>query len=354
MEQHYAREILTGRLAPGARIPSNAELATIWKTSSRAVHAALGGLVIRGLVERKQRRGTFVTDHRRSAMIGVLVKGHLVNENAAYFRMLCYQLEVQLEKLRLSCRIYDDLGNSSQANEGESPSLRHFLLDQKVYDFKGFIYIGTATIDQLPAVNDLHPRVVHLDSTRGLDVVLDMDDFLRTTVSEMASRGFRKLAYVRPLWKNRFRTKPLSLDKALAEVAAECGIAAPRSWDLMLRDGETNMEHDAFEQIKKGLREGVLGKKSEFPDAIIIPDDVMARPLIFALRDMGIRVPADVNICILSNTEVDFFYGVPVYRYGISISDLAKHMISLLQIRMIRKDEPALPIKLKGQFLEIR
>lgn len=352
IEQFYAQEILTGRLAPGSRLPSNGELAAKWKTSARAVHAALGGLVAQGLLDRKQRRGTFVRDLFQNAIVGLLVGGHLVREDVAYFRMLCAELQEALEESRFSCRIYDDLWRESQVEDASTPSLKHFLLDRKVYDFRGFIYIGTATIGDLPALRDLRPRVVHMDSTRGLDLVIDMPDFIRTTMREMAARGFKNLAYIRPLWKNKGGGKFTDIKKELAEVARECQIPAPQSWDLILEEGGHG-ENDAYKLLIKGLKERRLGRGSQFPDAIIIPDDVIARPLIFALREMEIRVPKDLSICIMANSGIEHFYGAPVYRYEISIRNMAQRMVELLKSRIMRVEDPALPMYVKGQFLEM-
>ena len=352
IEQYYAREILTGRLAPGTKLPSNAELAAIWKTSARAIHSALGGLVVQGLIERKQRRGTFVRDLFQNSLIGILVGGNLIRDTATFTRALCAEIQTQLEEYHFSCRVYDDLWRESQAEEDQTPSLRHFLLDRKVYDFKGFVYIGTATIGSIPVIDDLRPRVVHLDSTRGLDIVLDMGDFLTTTISEMTRRGHSNICYVRALWSSKLGQKATPIATALAEAAVANSIPNPELWDLWLECDATEIEERAYAIILAELKKKKWGAGGKTPDAIIVTDDVIARPLVFAMKDMGLRVPEDIKICTQASAGVEFFYGTPVYKYQFSTKALAKHLISLLQNRMIRLEDPPLPILLKGDFID--
>lgn len=351
IEQFYAREILTGRLAPGTRLPSNADLAVQWKTSVRTIHSALGGLVVQGLIERKQRRGTFVRDLFHNSLVGLLVGGNLIRDTATFIRTLCAEIQTQLEEFHFSCRVYDNLWRESQNQEAQPPSLRHFLLDQKVYDFKGFIYIGTATIRPVPAIQDLKPRVVFMDSIRGLDIILDMEDFLVTTIREMAARGYRRLAYIRPLWKSKVGLKPALIADALAKTAGACGIPLPKTWDIWLPGDEEPAEERAHAIFLKGLRNNVMGRGRDFPEALIVTDDVIARPLVFALKEVGFRVPEDIKICTQATKGVEFFYGTPIYKYEFPTGELAKNIIALLQNRMVRLDPPPLPIRIKGTFI---
>lgn len=54
--------ITDGRLARGARIPGERELAVSMSASRTTVRAALRDLELRGLIDRRRRRGTFVVD----------------------------------------------------------------------------------------------------------------------------------------------------------------------------------------------------------------------------------------------------------------------------------------------------
>ncbi|MGF7236537.1 MAG: GntR family transcriptional regulator [Frankia sp.] len=62
--QNIRREIETGRLAGGARLPSETELADAFQLSRITVRQALGQLSSEGLIERRQGVGTFVAPRK--------------------------------------------------------------------------------------------------------------------------------------------------------------------------------------------------------------------------------------------------------------------------------------------------
>src|SRR5690349_3158165 len=53
-------QILEGQLLPGARLPTELELARTWQVSRGTVRQVLSALESEGLLDRAQRRGTFV------------------------------------------------------------------------------------------------------------------------------------------------------------------------------------------------------------------------------------------------------------------------------------------------------
>lgn len=59
---HYRDLIQTGALAPGARLPTELELAQVHEISRNTVRQAMSALVNEGLLERHQGRGTFVRE----------------------------------------------------------------------------------------------------------------------------------------------------------------------------------------------------------------------------------------------------------------------------------------------------
>jgi GntR family transcriptional regulator len=62
MENALYEQISSGELAPGAQIPSEAELSAQYDCARMTVRKALDGLVNRGILVRRPGKGTFVTD----------------------------------------------------------------------------------------------------------------------------------------------------------------------------------------------------------------------------------------------------------------------------------------------------
>lgn len=61
LADHYRQEILSGALAPGAKLPTNRELAGSWQTTAATVTRALSALQVEGYIVTSP-RGTFVSD----------------------------------------------------------------------------------------------------------------------------------------------------------------------------------------------------------------------------------------------------------------------------------------------------
>ena len=71
-----ARPILSGRLSPGARLPSEHEFMALFSTSRMTVNKALQSLAEDGLVVRRRPKGTFVapqvSEHAVMAIVDII------------------------------------------------------------------------------------------------------------------------------------------------------------------------------------------------------------------------------------------------------------------------------------------
>ncbi len=65
----FESQILTGKLSPGDRLPTEKDLMAQFDCSRMTVNKALSSLVAAGLIERKKKAGTFVTRPRVHSMI---------------------------------------------------------------------------------------------------------------------------------------------------------------------------------------------------------------------------------------------------------------------------------------------
>jgi len=70
VEQSLHRDILSGTLASGARLPSEPELAQSFAVHRHTVRRAVAALASRGLLRIEQGRGTFVHDSAIDYVVG--------------------------------------------------------------------------------------------------------------------------------------------------------------------------------------------------------------------------------------------------------------------------------------------
>src|SRR5512132_1092688 len=69
IQEMLRRDIASGRLAAGARLPSETELAQSFNTTRTTVRQALARLTFEGLIARRIGLGTFVADRRVESQI---------------------------------------------------------------------------------------------------------------------------------------------------------------------------------------------------------------------------------------------------------------------------------------------
>lgn len=349
VERFYRTRILSGEIAAGTKLPSNQELAREWSSSTMAVQRALATLAAEGLIERRQRRGTFVRDTAQQTCIGILVGPDLIQGASNFYRLLCSCLQAKLDSLYLKTRIYDNL------TFAESGDLTHshgnLQADRKSYPFKGFILIGTSNVSPRYLGEDIAPRSVFQDATRGSEVVLDYRRFVQDCVNALVGRGFERITYFRGVHKSPVDQYKLPVP-GLHETARELGIPKPEVWSVRVTGHLSRYE----QEIDAGITE-VFGNetgaalKRKLPQAFLVQDDIAARPLILNLLKRGIQIPKDVVLCIQATSENHVYYGVPVFRYEFPVSEIVGRLSDILNGR-IRGEEPeTLPYSINGRFL---
>lgn len=353
IERYYSQQILTGKLPPGSRLPPNSELTQIWTTSNATVQRALSKLTAEGLVERRQGRGTFVRDKTEQLLIGAFLGPSFANDESGFYRHLLKMIREQLETEYISLRIYDGLTDLSPKTpkKGKStvmPGMRSFVLDSRYNVFNGYLFLATSNIDLCESVENLEPSVALHDERRGDDVVLDSTDFLEESLTQMLARGARKIAYLQPYDKLALASAELLAPAFCHEMAGRLGVPEFQFWDLFLAQ---------FDEIgtDRALQSGFLEEKirNQLPDAIIISDDIAARPVIFNLVRRGIQIPQQVKVCVRTIDAQPLYYGESVYRYEWPIREISHFLVSLLRLRMADQPEPELPIRIRGKFCDL-
>src|ERR1043166_10124800 len=88
IERYLQRQLQTGRLVQGQRLPPNSTLAKEWGVSCTDVQKAMARLTAAGLLDRAPRRGTFVKGGTDRAVFRILRKQKLSAERAHFTRAL--------------------------------------------------------------------------------------------------------------------------------------------------------------------------------------------------------------------------------------------------------------------------
>ncbi|MCG3150356.1 MAG: hypothetical protein PCFJNLEI_03839 [Verrucomicrobiae bacterium] len=350
IEQQLRQQILSGKLAPGDRLPPTPVLARQLHVSCTALQKAMSRLSAAGLIARRPRQGTFVSNSTDRAVIGVLFGPNLTEESAHFYRAVLNALRQQVDKYNWSCRAYDGLtGSRGLPLPAEAEVIRHLTADLRNHAFKGLIEFapGVRGLGEWERTVEM-PRVVYESPPAHTDIVLDLAQFTADSVAHLALRGSREILYLRASWHLSSRSADLD---GLFDAATKLNLPQPQVESFLVTEQGGNMEREVFtkvQQLFQRWREGT----SPRPDAMIVSSDIVMRPVALALAHAGIKVPQELPVLTLANDGVDLHYGVPVTRYEFSVTDIAKNLLDLLWKRMADEPLPDLPIVIRGHIKE--
>lgn len=107
LADELARSIQTGELTPGLRLPSTLVLARKHGVTVSIMQAALAQLHRRGLIERSQRAGSFVSQRGASDLVGVMVGRNVLTEpDMRFYLLLLDRLGTEALAQGLFIRLY--------------------------------------------------------------------------------------------------------------------------------------------------------------------------------------------------------------------------------------------------------
>ncbi|MDD2707202.1 MAG: GntR family transcriptional regulator [Verrucomicrobiae bacterium] len=344
--QFFENQINTGHLASNTRLPPAKELAKKWGISYDSVQRAMVQLTAQKLIERKPKRGTFVASKEEKAIIGVLIGPSLTDETAYYYRAVLKFIREGLLKAKgpnWTVRVYDGLTELRATREADSsPAYEHFTNDLRHYPFKGIIKLPGGLDDWETARLAPHlPIVTTGDFLHKSDVILDYERFARESVEHLAKNGCRKIVYLRTIGK------PFPQDLEGIEAATQsCHLPPVEIHQLRLFDEKGDaLQLAAYQKTLELIDQW---KTNARPDALLVPDDVVARGVIEALFERTVAAPP--RIMAMANEEIDHHYGMPVIRYEFSPQRIARIMLGMLWRRIAGGDIRNPPLKIGGKI----
>lgn len=114
----------------------------------------------------------------------------------------------------------------------------------------------------------------------------------RMAVEYLVSKGRRRIAYVQGQEELRLYRSRLG---GYREQLEACGIPFDAS---LIWNGYENFERVAIENVKRNIRRGIV------PDAIFCASDPLALDVIYALTDLGLKVPEAVSVVGYDNIPI--------------------------------------------------
>lgn len=107
--EHFRVEIRKGSLKPGDRLPSARELAKAFGTAEANVHHALAALVKEGLLARRPKAGTVVTDGvEKLTCAAIYLSWLFIQRGENFTRLLIEMLEESFSARGIRCMVIYD------------------------------------------------------------------------------------------------------------------------------------------------------------------------------------------------------------------------------------------------------
>ena len=346
-QQVYAalrRDIQSGRLGRGDRLPSEAELVRQFGASRITVGRAVRELQVAGLVERRAGSGTYVkTPHATGALsFGLLIPNLGETE---IFEPICQGMMAS-PLAREHALVWGSL-NGSAAREEDAWRLCRQYIDRRV---SGVFF---APLELSAAKDDVNQRIADaLDEARIPLVLLDRTvvPYPRRGHHDLVGIDNRRAGYVITEHLLRLGARRISfvgLPHAAATVdAREAGYReALYAWNAPVDRALVHRLDPGDAGAVRALME------SNEPEGIVSANDRTAGRLMQTLLRLGFSVPADVRLVGIDDAQLASLVPVPLTTLRQPSRQIGDAALAAMLERVTRRDLPTRDILLHCELV---
>jgi len=287
----------SGELPAGARIAPSSKLAERFGCGIFAVQRAMSALEREGLVERRQRLGSFVKGSRpRLSKAAIYFDTDFWRLGGMdFYRLLCGELQLAMDAEGVEHRVFLDRQTGVMR--------RHFpkelLKAARSGEIQAVVALLLSNVSQ-EAFKELGVPVVRLSSLGSGNVDFDMDGMLSLSGRSLAAQGARSVGMLSSV----SGAEGLLLQERFSNAARREGLR-PSSLDELVPASSVNscdLESFGYSSFMR------LQKSGRRPDGILVYPDIMAKGLAMAVLESGVKVPRDLKLVIHENE------GNPIFR----------------------------------------
>jgi DNA-binding LacI/PurR family transcriptional regulator len=326
------REIVSGRLAPGDRLPTHVDLARHFGVSNVTIQNGLNQLAGDGFIEIRPRVGSFVVEHpphvRNIALVfpfDPAAPPARWNWSRYYQTLTMAAREVQSE---LDRRLMPFHGVDFDSN---SEDRRQLLRQIERRQLAGIIFANPSEMfEDTPIVDDRHLARVELALGGAADwpvINLDSRRWFELALDRLARRGRRRVAILLHRFvRNKF-FQAHAFDPSLAERDMRC----PPYWRQAIDWHDPEAASHCVQLLMRGPVE-------ERPEALLVADDNLIDGVSAGLVRAGAQVPEEVEVVARANFPVPAQPALPFRLLGYDMRDVLRRAVELID-RQRRGDE---------------
>lgn len=297
LRQYILGEVTEGRLSPGDVLPTEMELASLFRVARNTVRQALFRLDEEGFVRRVRGKGTFIAEPARA-------------ERALHPSSFALVLP---DTTGGHC---PDLvqGFVRAATDGQSHALVNDTLnmvDKQAGVFLKLLASRPAGVALVPTLDPFPPDQIRLLQQAGIGVVfchrpvagaraplleMPFSSVMRTAGTAIARLGHRRIALVTSIRSITFPVYRESLRAAVRSFGADI----PDEW-VYVGEGQSLDMHRQEESLRIFLKS--VMSRVDRPTAIVTTFDSVAEVVYMILGELGLRVPEDVSLVGFGGTR---------------------------------------------------
>ncbi|MHB9071677.1 MAG: substrate-binding domain-containing protein [Sedimentisphaerales bacterium] len=336
--RHVRSKIASGTWLRGEKLPVDQIIQSELGVSRTAVREAFSALVSEGLIVRRQKAGTFVSDETKEGIIAILCPIENLTSSKGYFYQTCVSEAQKLIKLA---------GYRAVLTVGHGPTTEAFcesthLFDQSIRNqILGVISIG--------GIGELRKQieaagmycVCSQDETHNTNtVILPHKQVIEMGVEYLKSRGHFDFALMYCDSPQDEKEDPSELRRKRMEHWVEsCGITLKkeRFLPVPLQKRERRAAYDIFRRF---------WSSPDHPKAILFTDDVLCEISGRAIVDLGIKVPQELSVITHSNSCHEIIFPVTLTKVEFKVEELINAAFYMLQnmINTRKKEQPFVQI----------
>jgi DNA-binding LacI/PurR family transcriptional regulator len=311
---------LVARMAPGTKLPIESTLASQYEVSIRTIREAVQQLVLEGLVDRQQGRGTFVLNRRERAPVAIVIQANLTAPDTPYYWFrLVQELRVACSNRQMLSAVYSGQTPWFHGPVVENLDCPRFAEDLADGRLRGVISVATKPLQPWwQAVQELQLPLVGDDDRLPVSVGVDEQSLVRLAITAFVAAGRKRPALIRLSYTGA--NEDTETTRRFLVAAADAGLPIPPHRRLSLYDA-------ADWRAAATAIAGWLGEP-EPPDAIFVESDLVYPAVAMALARVG--APENLTLVTHHNAGGPWSSLLPATRIGFDPAQIANRMVELL------------------------
>ena len=296
---YYEKEIVEGRLGPGDRIPATTELAKKFEVNTATVQQSLKLLMNRGLVGRAPGRGTFVRKGINSKTIGIIFGKEIYTDpNKVFYSAFLESLTTLLEDKGWNCKLFTssefagyDKAFYDLKSEVDSGEIK------AVIEFCSNSLISSWVSDECPVPYPKGPRHT------------DFKHFTYTGLDYLYKNGAQKVNVIA-------QDSDYGLKSYKKAISAFCNNRNIDSKNIILTPAASRIDK-GYQAAKKIFKNGINC------DSLLVSNDSTFKGVLYAILELGIKIPEQIKVLTHANKGVDLFCHLPLTRLEVDPDNFA-------------------------------